>query len=565
MKFSGAEGVAFIAVIVLALIFGFFIYWRRREGRVRRLLLSRWGAESERPIGADELSNIRAQASALVGGAGFTVDDVTWNDLDMDKLYARMNTCFTDAGDYALYAMLRNPLADTVELERRSRAMAWAGERADVREKVKRLFFNLGRTGGMDFGAMFEREWFSRRNWLGCIVLAAALAASILLCILGFAWALVPLMAVALANILIHFRTRRFAGRYFSIYRCVPSVLSAANRLIAMKIPELDETNGRVAERQGRVRGILGNQMLNNYYGFNHQSINDPIEMLLSVFNVFFLLDVISLYNLSRHIFRYKNEILEIFSLLGEVDALIAAASFRETLGAWCEPEFEVGAGARSIRAKDLTHPLLRDAVPNDLDIARNVLLTGSNATGKSTFLKAVAMNAIFAQSLMTCAAAHWRSGFFRVYTSMALRDDLFGNESYFITEIKSLKRMMDAFDGGVPCLCIVDEVLRGTNTGERIAAASEALRRFSENNCLCLAATHDIELTYILEGLFENMHFSEEIRDGGIHFDYKLRPGRSTSRNAIKLLELLGYGGELVSAANARLGEFEKTGKWRA
>jgi DNA mismatch repair ATPase MutS len=147
----------------------------------------------------------------------------------------------------------------------------------------------------------------------------------------------------------------------------------------------------------------------------------------------------------------------------------------------------------------------------------------------------------------------------------MALRDDIFSNESYFITEIRSLKRMLDSVDGGVPGLCIVDEVLRGTNTGERIAAAAEALKQFSKGNCLCLAATHDIELTHILEGTYENMHFTETIEDGRILFDYKIRPGRSQSRNAIKLLGLLGYGGDLVEAANKRLEHFEKTGRWAA
>lgn len=145
----------------------------------------------------------------------------------------------------------------------------------------------------------------------------------------------------------------------------------------------------------------------------------------------------------------------------------------------------------------------------------------------------------------------------------MALRDDIFSNESYFITEIKSLKRMLDSLGGDLPSLCIIDEVLRGTNTGERIAAASEALKAFSANNCLCLAATHDIELTHILEGLYENMHFTETICDGRISFDYRIRPGRSQSRNAIELLGMLGYGSELVQAAHARLGHFEKTGRW--
>lgn len=94
----------------------------------------------------------------------------------------------------------------------------------------------------------------------------------------------------------------------------------------------------------------------------------------------------------------------------------------------------------------------------------------------------------------------------------MALRDDLSSQESYYIAEIRSLKRILDAVGEEYPVLCFVDEVLRGTNTVERIAASSQILESLASENVICFAATHDIELTYILEGVYENYHFSEEI-----------------------------------------------------
>ena len=102
------------------------------------------------------------------------------------------------------------------------------------------------------------------------------------------------------------------------------------------------------------------------------------------------------------------------------------------------------------------------------------MLLTGSNASGKSTFLKSVALNAILAQTIYTVMADSYRAPYFRIYSSMALKDNLMGNESYFIVEIKSLKRIYESADEKVPMLCLIDEVLRGTNTVERIAASSQ-------------------------------------------------------------------------------------------
>lgn len=546
-----------IAALAAAAAAGILLYRRGRERRIRALLASRWGAPPDRRITADEFAAIRAQALLLAGPGGFSVDDVTWNDLDMDRLYARVNAACTDAGDHVLYLLLRAPTADGEELARRERVMAWAGREGEGRERLKRILFDLGRTGRMDLEAPFIGNWYSKWRLAGCIALSSGLVLGIVLCVFGFMAALLPTVALALVNTVIALRSMALIGGYMNLIQSLPPVLRAAKRIAGENIPELAEVNGRIGLLLERAGEVLGSGLVAYY-----NSYSDPGNGMFYL-KLLFLSELIGFYRLARGIGRHREEIVEAYALVGRVDALVVAASWRETLGTWCVPELEEG--GRSIRFEGIVHPMLENAVPNDLTIGGNVLLTGSNATGKSTFLKAVAVNAVLAQSLHTCAASAWRGGCFRVFTSMALRDNLFGNESYFITEIKSLKRMLDAMGGGVPGLYIVDEVLRGTNTGERIAAASEALRQFCRGNCLVLAATHDIELTHILEALYENMHFTETVRDGGIAFDYTIRPGRSQSRNAIKLLGLLGYGEELVRAANGRLERFEKTGLWVA
>ena len=145
----------------------------------------------------------------------------------------------------------------------------------------------------------------------------------------------------------------------------------------------------------------------------------------------------------------------------------------------------------------------------------------------------------------------------------MALKDNILSNESYFIVEIKSLKRILDNAGKDYPILCFIDEVLRGTNTLERIAASSRILASITEKNTLCFAATHDIELTYILENLYSNYHFRERVEGSRVLFDYKLYEGRAVSRNAIKLLKLLGYSEDIITEAENAADEYLKTGEW--
>ena len=109
-----------------------------------------------------------------------------------------------------------------------------------------------------------------------------------------------------------------------------------------------------------------------------------------------------------------------------------------------------------------------------------------------------------------------------------------------------------------------MDEVLRGTNTVERIAASSEILESMEWEDILCFAATHDIELTHILEKGYDNYHFEEEVRDNDVLFNYRLFKGRAVSRNAIKLLGVMGYDPKLIEKAQNMADHFLETGEWR-
>ncbi|MDD3174603.1 MAG: DNA mismatch repair protein MutS [Herbinix sp.] len=251
-----------------------------------------------------------------------------------------------------------------------------------------------------------------------------------------------------------------------------------------------------------------------------------------------------------------------IYTNLGFLDSMIAAASFRVMLPLYCKPEL-VKSSRPHIGVTDLYHPLIEEPVLNSITENRSVLLTGSNASGKSTFIKTLAINAILSQSIYTSISKSYRGSFFMTYSSMALRDNIFSKESYYIVEIKSLKRILDRVNNEIPTLCFIDEVLRGTNTLERIAASSRILSSLARKNTLVFAATHDIELTHILENDYSNYHFQEKIEENKIIFDYKLYKGKAISKNAIKLLNMMGYPKEIIASAEGAAEEFLKTGEW--
>jgi len=248
------------------------------------------------------------------------------------------------------------------------------------------------------------------------------------------------------------------------------------------------------------------------------------------------------------------------YETLGRLEASIAVASYRKSVNYWEIPQF---VDHPSIDVENLYHPLIEEPVANTVMFGRSVMITGSNASGKSTFVKALAINGILSQSIHTVLATKFAAPLSYYISSMAISDNVMTAESYYIAEIRSLKRMIDTINQYPFCICFIDEILKGTNTIERIAASASILNYLSELNCLCLVASHDIELTQMLHNGYDNYYFCETINTDKIYFDYKIHKGVSTTRNAIKLLEIMGYDKHIVTHANHLASHFSNDHKW--
>jgi DNA mismatch repair ATPase MutS len=278
------------------------------------------------------------------------------------------------------------------------------------------------------------------------------------------------------------------------------------------------------------------------------QPITSDLESCILLFKTIFLVDLIRFNRTVNHLIRYTDELNQLYRIVGELDAGISIASYRQSLELYCVPEFH---DDNTICFSEAYHPLLKCPVTNSGYIGNGSIVTGSNASGKSTFIKTIAINNILAQTINTCCAGKYELSFSYVASSMAIKDDILSGDSYFITEIKSLKRIIQ-YCKEQRCVCFIDEILRGTNTPERIAASTAVLKLLHETDSLCLVASHDIELTKILTGIYDNYHFSEKFENDAIEFDYLLKEGASHSTNAIRLLKHMGFDQRIVEEALA-------------
>lgn len=496
------------------------------------------------------------------------LDDITWNDLNMEEIFRRINDTHSATGEEYLYYLLRSAGRSGEELEHFEQMTGWFAEHADERVSVQFLMSELGYTGKYSLYDYIENlDSLGTRSNAKHHLVNLLFLPLVLLAPFRLTYALVGIAILSVYQIVSYFKDKGEMEPYVTSFAYVTRLIRTCEKICRLDLPVCGEELARMRDCIQRTRGIRRGSFW-VFTASNSRTSGNPLEVLMDYLRMVFHVDLIIFNKMLRQLRLRLDAVDELIAQAGCLEAATAVCAFRASLkNGWCVPEFT---DELYIRVEGGYHPLLEQPVKNSICAGRGVLLTGSNASGKSTFLKMVAVNAILAQTVHTCAADVYCAPAFSIYSSMALRDDLEGGESYYIVEIKALKRILDAVhnaeqNADKPVLCFVDEVLRGTNTVERVAASTQILKSISGEKVLCFAATHDIELTKLLREQYDNYHFEEEIRDGDISFEYRLLSGKATSRNAIRLLELIGYEKEITQKALASAQRFLETGTWQA
>ena len=272
----------------------------------------------------------------------------------------------------------------------------------------------------------------------------------------------------------------------------------------------------------------------------------DTINNLVTavVFNGTFLFNIHVLKALLKWKKEYSSELEKWVEVIGEFESLNSLANFAYNNPDYVFPkinsEFKIG-------FKDLSHPLLNPEtrVGNDTHFYPQsfMILTGSNMSGKSTFLRSLGINMVLGGIGSVVCSSEADMHPLPVLVSMRLSDSLADSESYFFAEIKRLKQIMDALEEK-PAFVLLDEILRGTNSDDKRNGTIEVVKKIIDKNAIGAIATHDIEVcltTNEYPEVLTNQCFEVEIKDNDLHFDYKLRKGICKNKSATFLMQKMG------------------------
>jgi hypothetical protein len=540
-------------------LFAFFalVYWHSRiESRERRL-----GALAR--VNADAAARVCREWSALAPG-GIDSPGAAHpyaDDLDLfgrASVFQLLGWTGTDAGRSTLAAWIANA-ASPQAIRERQRAV---GELAPL-EREREAFAAQGhlvepaREALEDLFVWAETDpWFANRRWaVWAVRLLALLILSLIAAHIGglidrplWLWPLAvsgALMAVfgkrtaqTFARVFSRFGMVRHHAELFAQMADTP----CSSPLLRQLQAELRASGTTAAREMARLSqiGQLADLRL--------VALFHPVITLITLWD-FHVLTALEQWQTETapHLRRW-------YAALGQFDALAALASLRHDNPSWAFPEIDESCAV--FEAEQLGHPLIAGdhRVANDVTVGPPgglLMVTGSNMSGKSTLLRAIGVNVVLAQAGAPVCAERLRMPPLRLCTSMRVQDSLEAGVSYFMAALQRLKLVVDTArsgrDGEPRLLYLLDEVLQGTNTAERQVAVRRVLRHLLDLRTIGVVTTHDLELADCaeLEAACHAVHFSEgvERHDEGVRlvFDYQLRPGVATSRNALKLLQSVG------------------------
>lgn len=450
------------------------------------------------------------------------IDDKTWSDLNMDTLFHKINFNFTAIGEMRLYATLRGMF----KVNQTSLINMFKDN------KVFRLnvSYILSKIGKNVYPLFPDQMLPTKRNIL--------LMFCPLLPFIGFAFIfLIPSKGILICltfmilNAILSFKLKKSYDQDLKSIFYTANVIKQSQALSKIESTPAISVDFTHFKASRRFSGLLA-----------RVESQDMASSIIMFIKLVFMIDYVLFHLIQRSYFKYQEEVMTCYDYISILDNHYSIAMYQHTLTHYCNPK--INHNMNGLQMKSIIHPLLdeENAIANTIDISNHILLTGSNASGKSTFMKAVALNLILAQSIQT-ATAHsfiYQPGY--VMTSMANADDVLSGDSYFMSELKSIRRLFNTHQCN-KIYCFIDEIFKGTNTTERIAASESVLSYLDNQKAYqVIAATHDVELSTLLENTYNNYHFNESIQENSIFFDYKIKPGKANTRNAIELLRITQF-----------------------
>ncbi len=540
--------------LLLLIKIGFFIFlffYKRRKSKKSELLsqLKReWGNPKKDYFNFDVISiyydHCKEDCFQKIG-------DKMLLDLDLESVFQEIDHTKSRIGQQYLYNAFRKPKGSKTELEKIDEAVEHFSKNPTQVFELQQYLASLDDYEDYYFPFLIFGELPEKLSWLWVVTILQGLTmGSIILAFFNPVFLLV-LIAIFPINIFLHYWNKKKIGRNTRVFNRLSKIYDSAEQIHQIIDPKfvsisLEKDLAEVKNIVKKVAWVKVNKSIQENEAFA------LAWMIIELIKIVSLTEFSTFYKVIEDINTKRESFHQLFKFIGKTDFILSITSYRSSLTSFSKPVFTEN--KKEIQVEKIRHPLLEECVANDLHLEnKSLLLTGSNMSGKTTFIRSVGVNVLLAQTIFTTLSENYQAPFFKLATSIRISDDISEGKSYYLAEVDSINELLgNAKIDEAPFLFIIDEVFKGTNTIERVGAARAILEFLNQKNHLVLVSTHDIELTDLLKGGFVLYHFQEQIQDDELFFDYKLKKGILQKRNAIRILELAKYPQEVIDNARA-------------
>ena len=490
--------------------------------------------------------------SFRVTGAEYLKDDVPQaQDLSLfgaDSIYQYICAARTKAGRDRLAAAL-SPFPDAAGSARTQK------RQGAVKELIARPLLVLDLTAAASLlpdrhdtaPLLATLQKNTEKPYTGTVFIAWVLPAALALAIGGAAFAIIGWIAPALIlllQIIIAFALGRRTAAAQKPLAAMHRELRLYERLFA-RLEEATFQSPHLIALQAQLKSGAAARSLHRLTSLAEHARTRHNLIFLLLANAFYLSDLHFAHRIAHWQERAATHLGDWLSVWAEVEVLLSLSTVGLVREKHAFPEL-LADEAPLIEGKGLTHLLIPEekAVPNDIEAkAGTRIITGSNMSGKTTYLRTVASACVLAYAGAPVPGERLCLSPLHIFTSIRVTDDAAHGLSTFYAEILRIKSMMAFKEKSLPMLIVIDEIFKGTNSADRLIGAREAISRLTGADFITLVSTHDFELCEIESDAapVTNWHFEESYKDDKLLFDYKIKEGRCTTRNAQYLLKMAG------------------------
>ena len=540
-----STGLLLLTLLLLALFLLLVIYAQRlkeQKALLEKLLF----------INTNELAILNNEPNAMDDGSLFLNGKGYAEDLDIfgpRSLFHLLNRCTTSHGKFSLATLFEHPLSDTATITQRQEAVQILSAQADQRQLITAQGLLHAEAEGnlhsietwlQPATNLHKKKWLQILRWvlplynIPCFLYYIATGEMLYVAVGVAASWLITARYAKYINI-----QHQLIGKKQSVLNQYAGILKAFVAIETGSSPVLRQLQQTASNAHGAIRKLAKLS----------SAFDQRLNLLVNVFlNSLILYDMQCILALEQWKERHKSNFSQWLHGVGDIECLNTLAGFAFNHPNYTYPLVHTDE-ALFISTEEMAHPLIAAAerVANDFETGKNnklVLVTGSNMSGKTTFLRTLGVNLILAQSGAPVCAKTFTFSPMEILTSIRVNDSLQEHTSYFMAELQRLQKIIQRLQNNNPALVLIDEILRGTNSEDKTYGSEQFILQLLRYNCITLFATHDLTLASLENahnGVISNFCFESIIENNTLHFDYKLQPGVARNKNASFLMKQMG------------------------